>query len=101
MENELKDKERYIVEKLQKCIERVKWSINILYKLEEQDKDIDEYFDGMLRITSDEEDGILIPITENLNGLLKAYKDEYLDRINIVRSVTDLYGSVLRRKKSI
>lgn len=35
MENKLKDKERYIVEKVQKCIERVKWSINILYKLEE------------------------------------------------------------------
>lgn len=77
----------------------MKWSINILYKLEEQDKDIDDYFDGMLRITSDEEDDILIPITENLNGLLKAYKDEYSDRINIVRSVTDLYGSVLRREK--
>ena len=53
----------------------------------------------MLRITSDEEEGKLLPITDNLNGLLKAYKDEYSDRINVVREVTDLYGAVLRRKK--
>ncbi len=99
IENELKDKERYVIEKVQKCIERVKWSINIFYILEEQDKNIDDYFEGMLRITSDEEEGKLLPITDNLNGLLKAYKDEYSDRINVVREVTDLYGAVLRRKK--
>lgn len=99
IENELKGKERYVIEKVQKCIERVKWTVSILYKLEEQDKDIDEYFDGILRTTCDEEDGTLKPLTENLNGLLKAFRDEYSDRINVVREVTDLYGSVLRRKK--
>lgn len=99
MENELKDKERYVVEKVQECIERVKWSINIFYILEEQDKDIDDYFDGILRTTCDEDNGTLKLLTENLTGLLKAFKDEYSDRINIVRQVTDLYGAVLRRKK--
>lgn len=99
IENELKGKERYVIEKVQKCIERVKWTVSILYKLEEQDKDIDDYFNSILRITCDEEKGTLKPLPENLNGLLKAFRDEYSERINIVRGVTDLYGSVLRRKK--
>lgn len=99
IENELKGKERFIIEKVQRCIERVKWTINILYRLEEQDKDIDDYFDGILRTTCDEDNGTLKLLTENLTGLLKAFKDEYSDRINIVREETDLYGSVLRRKK--
>lgn len=99
IENELKDKERYIIEKVQKCIERVKWTVSILYKLEEQDKDIDDYFNSILRITYEEENGTLKPLSENLYGLLKAYRDEYSDRINVVRNVTDLYGAVLRRKK--